>query len=245
MASVRFSSSSSMMRPCSMSTSSILPGCSRHFLTILRSGMSSTPTSERHDDEVVVGDDVARRPQAVAVERRADLAAVGERHRRRAVPGLHQRRVVLVERAPVLVHQRVAGPGLGDHQHHRVRERVAAHHAAARARCRTTPSRTGRRRSAARSCRGRRRAPVLAMPCWRARIQLTLPRSVLISPLWQIRRNGCARSQVGNVLVEKRWWTIASADTMLSSAGRGSTRRPGARAACPCRRCVRVDIDGT
>ncbi|MBK7742911.1 MAG: hypothetical protein IPI40_04150 [Betaproteobacteria bacterium] len=81
-----------------------------------------------HHDVVVVGDDEARRAQAVAVERRADLAAVGEGHRGRAVPRLHQRGVVLVERAPVLVHQRIAGPGLGDHHHHRVRQRVAAHH---------------------------------------------------------------------------------------------------------------------
>ena len=36
----------------------------------------------------------------------------------------------------------------------------------------------------------------------RARIQLTLPRRVLISPLWMIRRLGCARSQLGVVLVE-------------------------------------------
>ncbi len=35
--------------------------------------------------------------------------------------------MVLVESAPVLVHQRIAGPRLGDHQHHRVRERIAAH----------------------------------------------------------------------------------------------------------------------
>ena len=81
-----------------------------------------------HHDVVVVGDDEARRPQAVAVERRADLPAVGERHRRGPVPRLHQRRVVFVEGAAVLVHQRIAGPGLGNHQHHRVRERVAAHH---------------------------------------------------------------------------------------------------------------------
>ncbi len=66
-------------------------------------------------------------PQAVAVERRADLPAVGECHRRRTVPRLHQRSVVLVERAAILVHQRIAGPGLGDHQHHRVGERVSAH----------------------------------------------------------------------------------------------------------------------
>ena len=80
-----------------------------------------------HDHVIVVGDDVSRRPEAVAVERGADLAAVGERHRRGPVPRLHQRRVVFVERAPVLVHQRIAVPGFRNHQHHRVRERVAAH----------------------------------------------------------------------------------------------------------------------
>ena len=81
----------------------------------------------RHHDVVVVGDDEARRPQPVAVERGADLAAVGERHRRGSVPRLHQRRVILVERAPILVHQRIAGPRLGNHHHHRVRQRIAAH----------------------------------------------------------------------------------------------------------------------
>ena len=44
----------------------------------------------------------------------------------------------------------------------------------------------------------------------RARIQFTLPSIALISPLWQRRRNGCARSQDGLVLVEKRWWKIAN-----------------------------------
>ncbi len=43
----------------------------------------------------------------------------------------------------------------------------------------------------------------------RARIQLMLPRSVLISPLWDMKRFGCARSQLGNVLVENRECTIA------------------------------------
>ena len=43
----------------------------------------------------------------------------------------------------------------------------------------------------------------------RARIQLTLPWIALISPLWQRKRNGCARSHEGIVLVEKRWWKIA------------------------------------
>ena len=66
-----------------------------------------------HDHMVVVGDDVARRPEAVAVERGADLAAVGEGDRRRPVPRLHQRRMVLVEGAPLRVHQRVADHASG------------------------------------------------------------------------------------------------------------------------------------
>ena len=80
-----------------------------------------------HDHQAVVGDDVARRAEAVAVEGGADLPAVGEDHRRRAVPRLHHRRVVLVEGAPARVHRRVLLPCLGDHHHHRMGERVAAH----------------------------------------------------------------------------------------------------------------------
>ena len=82
----------------------------------------------RHDDAVVARDVIARRTQAVAVERRADLAAVGEGDRGRAVPRLHQRGVVFVEGAPLLVHQRIAGPGFRNHHHHGVRQRVAALH---------------------------------------------------------------------------------------------------------------------
>ncbi len=37
---------------------------------------------------------------------------------------------------------------------------------------------------------------------WRARIQLRLPRTVLISPLWASVRNGCASGHEGNVFVE-------------------------------------------
>ena len=45
----------------------------------------------------------------------------------------------------------------------------------------------------------------------RASVQATLPSIVLISPLWQRSRNGCARSQLGSVFVENRWWKIAQA----------------------------------
>ena len=77
-------------------------------------------------DEVVVGDEIPGGPQAVAVERRADLASVGEGDRGRAVPRLHERGVIFVESAPLLVHQRIAGPGFRDQHHHRVAERIAA-----------------------------------------------------------------------------------------------------------------------
>ena len=80
-----------------------------------------------HDDAVVAGDDIARRPQPVAVERGADLPAVGEGDGRGAVPRLHQRRIVFVELAAFLVHQLIAGPRLRNHHHHCVGERIAAH----------------------------------------------------------------------------------------------------------------------
>jgi hypothetical protein len=48
----------------------------------------------------------------------------------------------------------------------------------------------------------------------RACIQLMLPRSVLISPLWAMKRYGWARSQLGKVLVEKREWTMPIAVSM-------------------------------
>ena len=45
-----------------------------------------------------------------------------------------------------------------------------------------------------------RQTPERSAPS-RARIQFTFPHSVLISPLWASRRNGCARGQLGNVFV--------------------------------------------
>jgi hypothetical protein len=81
----------------------------------------------RHDHQVVVGDAVARGTQAVAVQRGADLAAVGEHDGGRAVPGLQHGRVVFVEGLAALVHQRVLLPRLGDHHHHGLGQRVARH----------------------------------------------------------------------------------------------------------------------
>src|SRR3546814_3995080 len=53
-----------------------------------------------HDDPVVVGDGEAGGPQAIAVQGRADLPPVCEGDGGRAVPRLHQSRMIFVEGAP-------------------------------------------------------------------------------------------------------------------------------------------------
>ena len=55
----------------------------------------------------------------------------------------------------------------------------------------------------------------------RARIQLRLPITVLISPLCAMKRNGWASGQLGNVLVEKRECTTAIAEATRSSTRSG------------------------
>ncbi len=82
----------------------------------------------RHHDAIVGGHEIARRTQAVAVKRGADLAAVGKGDRGRAVPRLHHGGVIFVEGAALFIHQGIAGPGFRNHHHHRVRQRVAALH---------------------------------------------------------------------------------------------------------------------
>jgi hypothetical protein len=78
------------------------------------------------DHPIVIGDYIARRAQPVAVEGRADLAAIGEGDRGRPIPWLHQRRVVFIKCATLRIHQRVPGPRLGDQHHHRMGQRIAA-----------------------------------------------------------------------------------------------------------------------
>ena len=79
----------------------------------------------RHDDEAVLGDGVARWPEAVAVEHRADALAVGERDRRGAVPRLHDARVVFVERPLLVAHGLVVLPRFRDEHHDRVGQGAA------------------------------------------------------------------------------------------------------------------------
>src|SRR5438874_7475926 len=64
----------------------------------------------------------------------------------------------------------------------------------------------------------------LASIASRARIQLRLPRTVLISPLCATYRYGWASGQDGSVLVENRECTRASAVPNLGSARSGKNR---------------------
>ena len=69
----------------------------------------------REQHAVVVGDIVARGAQPVPVEARARVPPVRERHHRRPVPRLHQRRVELVEGTLLVGEPRLVPPRLGHH----------------------------------------------------------------------------------------------------------------------------------
>ncbi len=77
-----------------------------------------------HHHQVVLGDVIPRRPQAVAVQHGTDLDAVRECDRGRAIPRFHETGVVLVERPLRIAHALVVLPRLRDHHHHRVRQRT-------------------------------------------------------------------------------------------------------------------------
>ena len=78
----------------------------------------------RKDHPAVLRLEPSPRSEAVPVERRTDRRAVGERDRRRAIPGLGQALVEAVEAAEVVRHIGPARVRLGDHHHQRVRERT-------------------------------------------------------------------------------------------------------------------------
>ena len=81
-----------------------------------------------HDHEVIIGHQITGRTQAVTVKRGTNLATIGKSNRGRAVPRLHHCGVVFVEGATVLIHLRVLFPSFGNHQHHGMSHRIAAHH---------------------------------------------------------------------------------------------------------------------
>ena len=96
-------------------------------LDVLRAHVEH-PGLRAQDDVAVLGLHPAPGAQAVAVERGADDAAVGEGHRGRAVPRLHQARVEGVEALELVGEVVAILVGLRDHHHHRVRQRPPGEH---------------------------------------------------------------------------------------------------------------------
>ena len=80
------------------------------------------------DQIIVVGDIVAGRAQAVAVERGAHHIAVGEQDGRRAVPRLHHGGVIVVEVALFAGDVALMLPRLGNGDHHGLGQIHAVHH---------------------------------------------------------------------------------------------------------------------
>ena len=78
--------------------------------------------------QIVIGNVIARGPQAVTVEGGADLPSVGKGDGGGAVPGLHDPRIIFVKCPPFFVHQGVAGPCFGYQKHHGVGQGIAARH---------------------------------------------------------------------------------------------------------------------
>ncbi len=77
-----------------------------------------------HQHQVIIGDQITGRSQTIAVQGGSDLPAVGKGNRSGSIPGLHQGGMIFIESTPFFIHQRIAGPGLGNQQHHGVSQRV-------------------------------------------------------------------------------------------------------------------------
>ena len=105
-----------------------LAGLQTPFVHDTTLGHGQNPSLGGHDHQSVVGDAIARGSQAVAVERRTDLATIGKGKRSWTIPRLHHRRMELVERTPAGVHQGVIFPGFRDHHHDGMRDRITRHH---------------------------------------------------------------------------------------------------------------------
>jgi len=79
----------------------------------------------RQNNHVILGNVIARRAQAVTVERCADLDTITKGNGCRAIPWLHDSCMIFIESAAFVIHQWVAGPRFWDQHHHGVRQRVS------------------------------------------------------------------------------------------------------------------------
>src|SRR5271165_3681696 len=71
-------------------------------------------------------DRVAPRAKAIAIQGRANYSAIGKSDHCRAIPWLHERGVVLVERLLLGAHMRIARPGFRNQHGHGVRQSASS-----------------------------------------------------------------------------------------------------------------------
>ncbi len=93
---------------------------------VLRRDVQNTDLG-RQDQTVVIRDVIAGRSKAVPVQSRTHDVAVREQNRSRAVPGLHHRRIIMVEILFVLLHKTVILPRLRHNHHHGERKGHSVH----------------------------------------------------------------------------------------------------------------------
>ena len=77
---------------------------------------------------IVLGDGVAGRTQTISIEHTTGIAAIAEEQGGRAIPWLHQDRVILIESLQILRDWVLVVEALRHHDSHGVRQRQTAHH---------------------------------------------------------------------------------------------------------------------
>ena len=104
-----------------------LAGLQAPFLDDVRFRNRQYARFRSHDDQIVIGDDITGRTQTIPVEQAPNLAAVCKGNRCRTIPRFHHGGMVFIKGTPVVFHQRVVFPGLRNHHHHGMRQRITRH----------------------------------------------------------------------------------------------------------------------
>ena len=81
-----------------------------------------------HDDGFVIDDAVPRRAQAVPIQHRSNITAIGKGDQHRAVPRLHHAGMIIVKIPFLLLHRGVALPRFRHHHHDRMRQIAPGQH---------------------------------------------------------------------------------------------------------------------
>ena len=144
-----------------------------------------------------------RRPPAAArsIDQRPDPLAVGEDDRGGPIPRREEAGRAAAQRGDVRVRGATEPERLGDRRQQGGGQGPAGRGQELERLVERRANRSRRRTGAGRRRGGARAISEVAASPLRPRTCSRLPRTVLISPLWAIERNGCARRQTGCVFV--------------------------------------------